>query len=114
MPGCWPRSIANSGGPPHFSAVVPIGNSLAHGVSAEPGFFVSDDVTMGAAKKKAAVKETAASKLDRSKTAGEAYICLLCRATFGSTNKKAALMQHCENKHAKNKPEECFAKFPDK
>ena len=69
---------------------------------------------MGAAKKKPKEQETAASKLSRSKAAGESYICSKCKQTFGSTNKKAQLIQHCENKHPKDKVEECFSKMPER
>jgi hypothetical protein len=43
----------------------------------------------------------------------QAHICALCKQTFSVIAKSAALIQHVENKHSKQKPVECFPELPE-
>ena len=66
---------------------------------------------MGGAKKKAADKPSAADVLAQVKKDGSAHQCILCKQTFGATNKKPMLKAHQEAKHEKSTVEECFATY---
>lgn len=64
---------------------------------------------MGAAKKKAPVKPTAAESLAKQKADSQGGgKCAVCMTAFASNSKKPVLKQHAESKHPKQTLAQCF------